>query len=262
MRYPKKLSKERLSLLTPDELKIYESEWSSDNKQQTVDDIFDENSLNESIEVSENEIPLDVQYALDEIDYLFNTDLKGLISESDLDAIKKEFIYDENFNENDIIYNELSEKMGEGHDCTYWLDGLKLGWLGKLVGAGLAALGTGLFALLVAGKDYLAIQKLRIYMSKIVETIDQGTLKRKAWYSFMLPKKTKKYAGEYNNGCFRTIQETTERHMTTAVMNAAQKLGYFKKGGIADIKQGSAPQTGSGLADFKKNVADKLQVVD
>lgn len=33
MRYPKKLSKERLSLLTPDELKIYESEWSSDNKQ-------------------------------------------------------------------------------------------------------------------------------------------------------------------------------------------------------------------------------------
>lgn len=123
--------------------------------------------MNESIEVSENEIPLDVQYALDEIDYLFNTDLKGLISESDLDAIKKEFIYDENFN----VFDDKCI-FSSGHSADWWLDGLKLGWLGKLVGAGLAALGTGLFALLVAGKDYLAIQKLRIYMSRIVETID------------------------------------------------------------------------------------------
>lgn len=94
--------------------------------------------------------------------------------------------------------------------------------IGKYIAAGLAALGTGIFALLVAGKDYIAIQKLKIFMNKVVEIIDMGTQKRKEWYSFMFSKKSQQNMGEYNNACFRNLQENAERSICDAVMNAAQ----------------------------------------
>lgn len=99
-------------------------------------------------------------------------------------------------------------------------------------------------------------------MNKVVETIDMGTQKRKAWYSFMFSKKSKQNMGEYNNGCFRTIQENAEGTICRTVMTAAQQLGYFKKDNMMKISSGASPQTGSGLADFKKNIADKLQLID
>lgn len=247
-----------MSLLSDEDKKIYESEWSEIRN--NLGDIFDENALNENqIENSDNnEMSLSTKFALEEIDYLFSHELSGLLSEEDINHIKNELIFNENFNDFSMTLNEVGQP---GRDQTAWLSG-DLSGIGKYIAAGLAALGTGIFALLVAGKDYIAIQKLKIFMNKVVEIIDMGTQKRKEWYSFMFSKKSQQNMGEYNNACFRNLQENAERSICDAVMNAAQQLGYFKKDNIMKITSGASPQTGSGLADFKKNVVDKLQIVD
>lgn len=246
-----------MSLLSDEDKKIYESEWSEIRN--NLRDIFDENALNKNqIEtLDNNEMSLSTKFALEEFDYLFSHELSGLLSEEDINHIKNELLFNDNKLDNSLIINEI-----DGHDSSYFLDGLNLSGIGKYIAAGLAALGTGIFALLVAGKDYLAIQKLKIFMNKVVEIIDMGTQKRKAWYSFMFSKKSQQNMGEYNNACFRNLQENAERSICDAVMNAAQQLGYFKKDNIMKITSGASPQTGSGLADFKKNVVDKLQIVD
>ena len=46
MKFPKRLSKERMSLLSDEDKKIYESEWSEIRN--NLGDIFDENVLNEN----------------------------------------------------------------------------------------------------------------------------------------------------------------------------------------------------------------------
>jgi hypothetical protein len=64
------------------------------------------------------------------------------------------------------------------------------------------------------GKDRLAMKKLKQYMNKLVELIDQGVNKKRPWYSFlMISKKKRQNNGDYNKACFRTIQETAERNM-------------------------------------------------
>ena len=49
--------------------------------------------------------------------------------------------------------------------------------------------------------------------------------------------------------------------MTNAVMNAAHKLGFFVSGQMMNVSSGDAPQSGSGLDDFKNNVLSKLNVI-
>lgn len=50
--------------------------------------------------------------------------------------------------------------------------GLKLGWLGTMAAAGLGMLGTGIAYLITAGKDKLAMEKLKYYMNRLVELTD------------------------------------------------------------------------------------------
>ena len=52
---------------------------------------------------------------------------------------------------------------------------------------------TGLLAvvawLMMKGKDRLAMKKLKQYMNKLVELVDQGVNKKKPWYAFLIPSK-------------------------------------------------------------------------
>jgi hypothetical protein len=75
-----------------------------------------------------------------------------------------------------FYFNETSQlainEGAEGDDTMAWTRDLKLGWLGKLAMACLAGLATGIAALLTAGKDTLAMWKLKRYMNRLVEIID------------------------------------------------------------------------------------------
>jgi hypothetical protein len=98
----------------------------------------------------------------------------------------KKSIY--NFVKNNEELNILNEASYVPAD--YWLDGIKLGWLGKLT-AGLLTGLIGLVAwLLMKGKDRLAMVQLKKYMNKIVELVDSGVHKKRPWYSFLIPSKS------------------------------------------------------------------------
>lgn len=126
MRFPKKLSKERLSLLSDEDKKIYESEWSE--VRTSLDDIFDEKSLNEStVTTSTGEVSQDIKFALEELDYMFRTDLYGLMSEEEYQKFKEDFIAEQSVisleSDSDLQYNhnKLQEIGQPGHDQTAWL---------------------------------------------------------------------------------------------------------------------------------------------
>jgi len=99
-------------------------------------------------------------------------------------------------------------------------------------------------------------------MAKCVEICDQGILKRRPWYSFLVPfKKKRNFIGEYNFGCLRSIQEMADRAMCNGCMQAAHKLGFFAVGNMMSIANADQPQAGSGLDEFKQNVIGQLNVV-
>lgn len=149
----------------------------------------------------------------------------------------------------------------EGLDNMAWTRDIKLGWLGALAAAGLTGLGTGLAALITAGKDKIAMWKLKRYMNRLVEIIDQGILKKRSFFSFLMPKKKSKFMGERNLACLRSIQEMADRNMTTGVMSAAHKLGFFGQGSMMNIQSGGTPQHGGGLDAFQRNVLSKFNII-
>ena len=103
--------------------------------------------------------------------------------------------------------------------------------------------------------------KLKRYMNRLVEIIDQGILKKRSFFSFLMPKKKSQFMGERNMACLRTIQEMADRNMTTSVMDAAHKLGFFGQGDMMSIESGGTPQAGGGLDAFQKNVLSKFNIV-
>ena len=263
MRFPKELSKERLSLLSPEELAVYESEHPS-NKQEISDiftdvfenDLFTSEDNCQSIDVSIEEQNEHVKKAmLEELDKFYDEMLSDVLSLDEMEEIKQNI---------DISSSEQPNALheAEGQDAFAWIRGLHLGWLGTAVAAGLGALSTAIAFLLIHGKDRLAMEKLKYYMNRLVEITDQGVKKKRPWYSFLIPSKNQRQnIGEYNMGCFRTIQETSDRNMTNAVMSAAHKLGYFNTGDMMSISNAEGPQPGSGLDAFRQNVISQLNVV-
>ena len=227
MKFPNDLSKERLSLLSKEDRAIYESERKQRNEEK-IQRIFADNSVMEALsedifeDVDEED---DTEYFInDEMDVLYEKMLAEIMPIEEFNEAKSEVLT--------LLDSIQEEKMpinegAEGQDPFAWVKGLKLGWLGKLAMGGLTILGTGIYALLVAGKDKLAMEKLKYYMNRLVEVTDMGIHKKRPFYSkFGFTKKFRQNTGEYNTGCFRTIQETADRNMKLDIEKLISLLFY------------------------------------
>lgn len=258
MKFPHELSKERLSLLSEEDRKIYDMEhsglYSLEPKIVPNVGVIDEDA---KIMRQMEQFLFESQF-----DELFDKELIEVVGEEEYMNIKKNLF---EFIENDPeMQGELFE--APGHAADWWLpNGLKIGWLGKLA----AGLLTGLLGiaawLFMKGKDRLAMKKLKQYMNKLVELIDMGVNKKRPWYSFlMVSKKNRQNTGEYNKACFRTIQETAERNMACLYTQCIHNLGFLNPG-ITDfrgITSGMMPEEGSGLDDFARIIADNVKTLE
>lgn len=253
MKFPKKLSKERLSLLSTEDRKVYEYEHSGlcpEMKQ------FHESKSNSLIDIDSTDIYTiqeknELKQILDEL--LFNSEMdnlfdKELIEEIGIDEyndIKKNIF---EYIQSDPDLKTLNE--AEGHSMDWWVD---CSWIVKL-SAGLLTGLLGIVAWLVMkGKDRLALLKLKQYMNKLVELTDQGVNKKRPWYSFLMcTRKAKQNTGDYNKACFRTIQETAERNLACLYASAIHDLGFLSPNAssFSDMVGGGQPQMGSGLDKF------------
>ncbi len=262
MKFPKELSKERLSLLSPEDRKIYEQEHSQ-KKMHTIFEDIDK----EYAEMYGNEEPQKL-YEFDE-DAFIEEEMHRIYDEMFFDIMSEDEFFGSANQLNDEFKKASEEDSdsqslnegAEGLDSGAWIRGLNLGWLGKLAMAGLAGLATGIYALLVTGKDLLAISRLKTYMNRLVEIMDQGIKKKRSFLTSILPKSWSKWRGERNLACFRSIQEMADRSMTNMVMNGAHKLGFFAPGKMMQIQSGDTPQPGGGLDDFKKNILGKISII-
>lgn len=262
MKFPKRLSKERISLLSAEDKAIYEKEWASFSQSGQVSESGESSFILELISEEYIKESTDIANAivLEEMRNLYEEVYKDIIPESEFEDFLSE-MFDNTDNTPVTDKSQLITENAEGQDAYAWIRGVP--WIGKLAAAGLGLLGTGLTALIIAGKDKLAIAKLKYFMNRLVELTDQGVHKKRPWYSFLTPSKRKRNnMGEYNMGCFRMIQETADRNMTVAVMQSAHRLGYFSSGNMMNISNGEGPQVGGGLDAFNQNVLSKLNVVN
>lgn len=262
MKFPHKLSKERLAVLSPEDRKIYESEHNP-KKQELFED---EDMIFSNPDSFENDFMFDSKSFIkniisEELDKMYSDSLENDIDyDSYIEMKDSTMNYLENFEDDDTEL--LNEAVGgEGLDAYAWVKSLSFGKLGTLAMSGLALLGTAIATLLVTGKDKIAIEKLKYYMNRLVEIVDQGIHKKKPWYAFLFRKGARQNMGERNMACFRTVQETADRNMTNSIMSAAHKLGYFGTGHMMNISNSDAPQDGGGLQAFNANVLSKLTAV-
>lgn len=238
MKFPERLSKERLFLLSKEDRDIYEQEWGSRNVLENdvlpnFSKIFEDEEIDE---VSENEM------VSEHLNVLYDDLFKDIINEDEFFEIQKNIKEDLKFyfNKNSQL-SAIQEAVGApGEDHLSWVRSLNLKGLGKLAVAGLGLLGTAIAYLASDVKHRLAMIKLKKYMNRLVELIDnsaKGTKKR-SFFSKMFNWKER---GEHNIACFRTIQEAADRNMVLSVMQAAKKLGYFAPGQMAQISSGEMP---------------------
>lgn len=180
MKFPNKLSKERLSLLSKEDLEIYKFEHSGlcpkpiyendiDEFGISIDEIADEAINAEEFDKTEKE---ELQSILDEVlfeselDQLFDKELIEELGEEEYMNIKKGIF---EYIQNDPDLKSLNE--AEGHSADWFID---CSWIVKL-SAGLLTGLLGIVAyLMMKGKDRLAMVKLKQYMNKLVELTDQG----------------------------------------------------------------------------------------
>jgi len=242
MKYPERLSPERLFFLSKEERAIYESEWA--NFSTEMNNAVTENDSND-------------KYVNEQVDSIYQDLFNDIISETHYNEFKK--LLDEeikHFNETSQLADSQVFEGAEGKDHMAWLQGVNVKGFGKLFLAGLGLLGTGIALLATNIRDRLAMIKLKKFMNKMVEIIDNGTGAKKR--SFLSKMFNWKWRGEHNVACFRFIQETADRNMALGVMQAAKKLGYFAPGQMQNIASGANPQDGGGLSDFNNNVLSKL----
>ena len=261
MKFPKKLSKERLSLLSPEDRKIYEYEHSglcpemkklyeseeSDDEELTFEEVRDFELDNEYTEEEKREIKriFDEMLFESQFDELYDKELIEEVGLEEYNNIKKQIF---EYIMNDPELNALNE--AEGHAADWWMD---CSWIVKL-SAGLLTGLLGIIAwLIMKGKDRLAMAKLKQYMNKLVELTDQGINKKRPWYSFLLPgRKNKQNTGDYNKACFRTIQETAERNMAGLYAQTIHNLGFLPPSitNFKGIHSGYSVSEDSGLGMF------------
>ena len=256
MKFPERLSKERLFLLSKEDRAIYEQEWGSRNVPENnvlpdFSKIFEDEEIDE---VSENEI------VSEHLNVLYDDLFKDIINEDEFFEIQKNIKEDLKFYFNKNLQLIVNESIGTGSDHMRWLEGFNIKGIGKLAVAGLGLLGTAIAYLASDVKHRLAMIKLKKYMNRLVELIDnsaKGTKKR-SFFSKMFNWKER---GEHNIACFRTIQEAADRNMVLSVMQAAKKLGYFAPGQMAQISSGEMPQEDGGLSEFNTKVLSKLNAL-
>ena len=256
MKFPERLSKERLFLLSKEDRAIYEQEWKEKSvpKDDVLPDfskIFEDEEIDE---IAENKI------VSEQLNFLYRDLYRDIIDEEEFVKMEKNINEElkNNFNKNTQV-SVIQEAMGQpGPDHMKWLEGIRLNWLGKLAVAGLGLLGTAIAYMASDIKHKLAMIKLKKYFNRLVEVIDVGTRKKRSFFSKMFNWKER---GEHNIACFRTIQEAADRNMALSVMQAAKRLGYFAPGQMAQISSGEMPQEGSGLSEFNEKVLSKLNVL-
>lgn len=261
MKFPKKLSKERLSLLSPEDRKIYEYEHSGlcpemkklyeseevDDEELTFEEVRDFELDNEYTEEEKREIKriFDEMLFESQFDELYDKELIEEVGLDEYNDIKKQIF---EYIMNDPELNALNE--AEGRAADWWMD---CSWIIKL-SAGLLTGLLGIIAwLLMKGKDRLAMAKLKQYMNKLVELTDQGINKKRPWYSFLMPsRKNKQNTGDYNKACFRTIQETAERNMAGLYAQTLHNLGFLSPSisNFKGIHSGYSVSEDSGLGMF------------
>ena len=264
MKFPKKLSKERLSVLSAEDRKIYEQEHGKkklENPILAVNESSDEDGLLFSNIDEEYEKILENAYVDDGLKSIYSQCISDVLDEDEF--MQAAYMFEQEIDAAIAEQKATSKALyeAEGLDSGAWVRGLNLTWLGKLAAIGLTGLATGLAALITAGRDKLAIARLKRYMNRLVELIDQGRLKRQSFFSSLLPTKWKRWRGEQNIACFRSIQEMADRNMTLGTLSAAHKLGFFAPGGMQSLASGASPQPGSGLDAFKENVLSQLNVI-
>ena len=254
MKFPHELSKERLSLLSPEDKRIYEMEHSGLYS-------FEDVQLNDNYEY----IVEDAQIRKQMDKFLFDTEFDNMFDKEIIEAVGEEEYMNIKKNIFEFIEND-PEMQGElfeapGHSADWWMD-FKMSWFGKLA-AGLLTGLLGLIAwLIMKGKDRLAMKKLKQYMNKLVELIDQGVNKKRPWYSFlMISKKARKNTGDYNKACLRTIQETAERNMACLYTQCIHNLGFLSPNltDFRGITSGMMPDPDSGLSHFADMISGKIE---
>lgn len=266
MKFQKKLSKERLSLLSAEDRALYETEQKQLAEQEfntifgTQEDIFSQDDiLNENYE---ERVSKEKEELMEMVNDYYYSELRHMISESDFVELRDEFL-SQLIDENEVKFtSDMLKESAEGLDSGAWISGLGLKGIGAKAALLLGALASALVWTAGVIYDRLRMAALRKYMIKMVMICDSGEKKREEWFRPFLFSKQKKYGGEYNNACFRFIQEMSSRNMVLSVMNAAQQLGYFKPNMMTKIGSSAPPQQGGGLSDFKDNVIEKLQLVN
>lgn len=265
MKFPNKLSKERLSLLSKEDLEIYKYEHSGlcpkaiyeNDEELTPYDIADEAMTSEEYtEDEKNELQsiLDEVLFESEMDQLFDKELIEELGEDEYMNIKKGIF---EYIQNDPDIKALNE--AEGHSSDWFID---VSWIIKL-SAGLLTGLLGIVAwLMMKGKDRLAMMKLKQYMNKLVELTDQGVQKKKPWYSFLFSGRKKKNTGDYNKACFRTIQETAERNMACLYTKCIHDLGFISPNmtSFSELENWTSPLPGSGLDKFHNQVIENIKI--
>ena len=238
MKYPERLSPERLFFLNKEERAIYESEWAG-RSAETCTVVMESDNNDE--------------YVHEQVDSIYKDLFDDIINETQYNEFKK--LLDEEIK----YFNEMTQlsvnEGAEGVDHMKWLSGINVKGFGKLFLAGLGLLGTGIALLATNIRDKIAMIKLKSFMNKMTEIVDQGIKKKRSFLSKMF---NWKWRGEHNVACFRFVQEAADRNMALGVMHAAKKLGYFAPGQMQNIASGSNPQDGGGLSDFNNNVLSKL----
>lgn len=165
------------------------------------------------------------------------------------------------FLKNDDDSQNLNE--AEGWSADYWIPGF--GWLGKFAVGTLTGLLGVIVWLIMKGKDRIAMDKLKRYMNRLVELTDQGLYKKRPWYSFLIPNKdTRINTGEYNRGCFRTIQETEERNLACLYTSTVHALGFYspETTSFETAALNGKPEPGSGLDIFRTKILSRLNLND
>lgn len=262
----KKLSKERLSLLSDEERRKYfkqlaEAERIEKKERELFETVFDDDDI-ETISAFDDDRESFLFESAEESRSLMEDVLGSRITDED-----REFLEEINaaIGESEWVCDDESSDMlneavgGEGLDAGAWIHALPLKGIGKWFALLLGALAGAAAMLISSGLAYLASIRVKNAMSRMVEVIDMGTKKKQSFISKMFGKKYK--GGEFNTASFRFIQEATEKELLWGGLTAARKLGCIRQGGFDDMASGMVPQTGSGLDYFRENVLGKIDII-
>lgn len=276
MKFPYNLSQDRLTLLSPEDLRTYQYEhspfYSYTDKVQAVnayknryqhymntineDHEYDDMNKSEKIEMATSLTQVEATMILNEIYSIIHPLIKEDIDAGELNNVYNALVENINNEIKEGINNKmmLNEDV-PGKDMGFWLP--NLGWLGKLT---LGILGTGiagLVGLFMAGKDKAAAKALEKYMNRLVELTDSGVFKKKSIFSFFGKGKMK---GDQSQACFRSCQEIAERTIAKDVLIMGKAAGLLGGNGMDDAIAANN-KSGGIWTIFEPNVARPLNTL-